>query len=493
MSTCKSLGSILEDGADAAPQNTAIICGAAAISYAELDRTTTALARWLLQQGLRTGDRVAIHWANSVEIVTLCFACFKAGVIAVPVNIRLKPAEVEYVLRHSEASICFSQPYLAHIAEQAIAAGNLAIPLRSDLPRETDLAGVLPEVIPTDPCIILYTSGTTAHPKGAIHTHASLFHSGRMTLLLFDGPGTVAMATTQVSHMSGICALMACLLNRRTVLLLPAFEPALALDSIERFRVNHVVSLPLMLELMVVEQAQRPRDVSSLQNLSCGGDSLPVPLQQRLEDTFGVPVIEVIGMTESCPAIWNTAQFNRAGSVGKTGADVKIEGNYGNDGVGEMLVRSPANFIGYWRDTEATVLALRDGWLHTGDLVRQDSDGYLWFSGRLKQIIIRGGSNIAPQEVEEVLYAHPSVLQACAVGVPHPLFGQGVAAYVALKETATASTQELRDFARERLADYKLPENIWFLPELPRGLTGKIDRRALAERALRDIQGHLVT
>ncbi len=482
-----ALGELLEYSAREAPETAAVVCDNAIISYCELNRSTTSLALWLLQQGLHAGDRVAIHWANSIEIVTLYFACFKAGLIVVPVNIRLKPAEVEYILRHSEASICFTQPSLAPVAEKAVALGSLSTPLHSVVPRDNDLNGTLPEIGSSAPAAILFTSGTTARPKGVVHTHASLSATARFTLLLTEGSATIGMPTTQVSHMSALCFLLSNIAAHRTFVMMPAFDPALALDLIERHRVTCLVALPPMLALMADKQERQPRDVSSLRSLLVGGDSVPLPLQEQARTLFGLSVLEVFGLSESCPALWNTTEYLRAGSVGKTGAETKI-GPQGTDGsgVGELLLRSPANCVGYWRDPETTALLLRDGWLHTGDLVRQDRDGYIWFAGRLKQIVVRGGSNISPQEVEAALYRHPSVSQAGVIGFPDVLLGQKVAAYVALREGFTLSETELRDFAREHLADYKVPENIWFLPELPKGLTGKIDRRALAEMSLRE-------
>jgi len=259
------LGNLLDASAHHAPETPALICGDTAVTHRQLNHSSTALALRTIQQGLRPGDRVAIHWANSVEIATLYFACFKAGLIAVPVNIRLKPVEVEYVLRHSEASICFSQPRLSPVAEEGIAIGRLAIPLRSELPCDDLSSGTLPEIAACDPAAILYTSGTTAHPKGATHTHASLSHAARLMLRMVAGSGPVGMTTTQMTHMSGLAAfLLTSVLDCKTLVVLPAFDPALALDTIERFRVTYTGALPMMLALLVDEQIRRPLDVGSL-------------------------------------------------------------------------------------------------------------------------------------------------------------------------------------------------------------------------------------
>jgi long-chain acyl-CoA synthetase len=482
------LGNLLEEKACRIPRAPALISGSTWVSYEELNRTATALGGWLLDQGLRPGDRLAIYWSNSLEAVKLFFACFKAGVIAVPINIRLKAPEIAYLLQHSEAAMCFTQPELAGIAEQAVSIGGRNTPLHSKLPQPAPYPlKLLPEIDASDICAIFYTSGTTARPKGVTHTHASLLHVARLMLAMIGDAGPVSMTTTQMAHMSGVgCILLPSMLSGMAVVLLPSFDPVQALDLIERFGVTYTGALPPMAAMMIEEQSRRPRDVHSLKAFISGGDSVPVSLQERFVSAFGLPILELIGMTESCPTAWNTANDLRPGSVGKprSGVEVKIVALDGSEAeAGEMAVRSPANFRGYWQDPAATARTLRDGWLYTGDLVRRDEDGYLWFAGRLKQIIVRGGSNIAPQEVEEVLLQHPAALEAGVIGMPDSQYGQKVAAFVALRDGRSVSEPELREFVRRRLADYKVPEHIWFLPELPKGLTGKVDRRALAEFA----------
>ncbi len=227
--------------------------------------------------------------------------------------------------------------------------------------------------------------------------------------------GLDKVAPYQFSHVSGLCLLLANIAAHQTSVLLPAFDPSAALDAIERHGVTCVFTLPAMLALMADHQERRPRNIRSLRSLFAGGDSIPLTLQERAKTLFGLSVLEVMGMTEACPALWNTkATLPPRSSVGKTGVEIRIEPRgMDHSAVGELLFRGPSVSNGYWRDPERP-----DGWLHTGDLVRRDEDGYIWFEGRLKQIIIRGGSNISPQEVEAVLYRHPSVSQA---GVIHRL------------------------------------------------------------------------
>jgi long-chain acyl-CoA synthetase len=220
-----------------------------------------------------------------------------------------------------------------------------------------------------------------------------------------------------------------------------------------------------------------------------GGDSVPTILQQRFQSLFGIPLREAYGMTETGLSAGNPADLIRPGSLGKPfdGVDVRVVDHSGMDAsegqTGEIVVRSPANFTGYWDDPEATREALRDGWLHTGDLAHQDADGYLWFEGRKKEIVVRDGSSMSPQEIEEVLYNHPAVLEVAVIGVPDPLPARGeqVFAFVRLRGGMEATESELRAYASQRLADFKVPAKIIFSERLPKGISGKIQRRALKE------------
>ena len=214
---------------------------------------------------------------------------------------------------------------------------------------------------------------------------------------------------------------------------------------------------------------------------------MPVSLQKRVQGLFGVALQEVYGLTEAVPLTLNPKDAIRQGSLGVAMPGVQLRIVDLNDHdvpdgeTGEIVVRSPGNCIGYWNDAPATEALLRDGWLHTGDLASRDSDGYYWFKGRKKEIIIRGGSNISPQEVEEALYQHPSVMEVGVVGMPDPILGERVIAFVSLRPTDAPSEKELIEFVRQRLADYKTPERILFIEQLPKGLTGKVQRRALKE------------
>jgi len=470
------------------PDKVAVVTAERSISYRELDSSVTYLAGHLLERGYAPGDRIAIHWSNSIEAVQLLLATFRAGMIAVPINLRLKSAEIACIFEHSAARLCFSEPALATLAEEARCSRGPDIV--SELPTLTNECAPQEEVDATRAAVILYTSGTTAHPKGVTQTHRGLFESARTATSIPIVHKDTVLGMTQLAHASGLyIVLLPTLLVGATAVLLRTFDPAAALDLVERFGCTFAWGLPPMMQFVVEEQVRSPRNVSSVRTVFVGGDSASVALQQRCREIFGVEMREGYGLTESCPVIMNTDMAVRAGSMGRPALGVQVRLVDGNGDVkagetGEILVRSPANCVGYWNDLRATTDLFANGWLRTGDLATLDEDGYYWFKGRLKQIIIRGGSNISPQEVEEVLYRHPAVLEAGIVGVPHPTDGEIPVAFVALRPSQSITEAQLLAHARSVLADYKLPERIIFVPELAKGLTEKVDRRRLRELAV---------
>lgn len=488
-----NMGTMLRLSAAKSPLKPAIVCGERVVTYQSLDEQTDALARWLLGRGLKPGDRVAIHWGNSVEVVELYFACFKAGLIAVPVNNRLKAPEIAYVLGHSKARLCFSQPELAPLAVEVVRDCPDLLDLYTSLPELKSAAEevALPEVSPENVAAVLYTSGTTARPKGVMHTHISLIGETELMYRLGVDETHVLITVTQMMHIAAFgCVLLPGLRCGATVVLMPVFDAGESLELIERWGVSGTLALPAMVRAMVEEQGRKPRNVSSMRLCIVGGDTVPVTLQERFQALFGAPIREIFGMTETVPVTCIREGQQCAGSMGPAMDLVetrvmRLTGGLAAVGeVGELQVQSPANCVGYWDNPEATEATFDDGWLRTGDLVRRDEDGYFWFQGRAKQIIVRGGSNISPQEVEDALYHHPAVLEAGVIGMPDAEYGEKVIAYVALREGMASSEVELKAFVKSRIADYKTPERIEFLPSLPKGLTGKVHRRELKDWAM---------
>ena len=364
--------------------------------------------------------------------------------IAVPVNNRLKAPEIEYILNHSRAKLCFSQPELAPASKEIAHQCEDLRRIQTELPKLADDAFAniqLPDVSPEKVTAILYTSGTTARPKGVMHTHVSLIGSTELMHSIGVDETHTPMATTQMVHIAGLaCVLLPGIRNAATVVVLPVFEQGLALNMIEKWSVSYMLTLPAVLRFMVEEQSLKPRKVNSMRLCFCGGDSVPVEMQERYHQLFGHQVRELFGMTETVPVTCIPEGGQRPGSMGPALdlIDTRVADLAGNvlpDEVkGEFQVQSPANCVGYWDDSQATWNTFDHGWLRTGDRVRRDKDGFYWFEGRVKQIIIRGGSNISPQEVEEPLYHHPAVLEVGVIGLPDPAYGEKVVAFVALRE-----------------------------------------------------------
>ena len=336
--------------------------------------------------------------------------------------------------------------------------------------------------------MILYTSGTTGVPKGAELTHANLLRNAEVTAatLLAAGPGDVVMGCLPLFHSFGLtCGLNAAVLGGACLALLPRFDPGEALEIISREKVTIFEGVPTMYAALLHHPDRGQADVSSLRVCVSGGAALPLEILRGFEDAFGCPILEGYGLSETSPV----ASFNhpgrprKPGSIGTpvAGVQMRVVDDAGAEvpqgEVGEVAIRGHNVMKGYWRDPDATAAAIPDGWFRTGDLARVDEDGYFYIVNRKKEMIIRGGYNVYPREIEEALYEHPGVAGAAVVGIPHESLGEEVGAAVALKPGASATPEELREFVRERVAAYKYPRQIWLVDQLPKGPTGKILRR----------------
>ncbi|HEX2549994.1 MAG TPA: long-chain fatty acid--CoA ligase, partial [Nocardioidaceae bacterium] len=342
----------------------------------------------------------------------------------------------------------------------------------------------------SDTAVILYTSGTTGQPKGAELTHAGLNSNARTTqeTLLEGTPDDVIMGCLPLFHVFGLtCSLNACVLAGASLTLIPRFDGGKALDVIERDGVTVFEGVPTMFSAMLHQPDTDKRDVSSLRLCVSGGSAMPVEVMRSFEETFGCIVLEGYGLSETSPV----ASFNhphaerKPGSIGTPirGVEMRVVDDEGTDvpsgEVGEIAIRGENVMKGYWQREEETAKAIPDGWFRTGDLARQDEEGYYFIVDRKKEMIIRGGYNVYPREIEEALYEHPAVAEAAVIGIAHPDLGEEVAAAVALKPGASAEVDELRNFVKERVAAYKYPRHLWLVDSLPKGPTGKILRRAV--------------
>jgi long-chain acyl-CoA synthetase len=504
-----SITDLLRSASSLHARSVALICRERRWTYAELDRLTDRLAAALSARGLGSGDRLAFLLPNSPELVFTALACCKLGAVAVPLNTRLTGAELGFILEHCAARLCIADTELYPALQAATAPGvegyivvgatapGSAEPFDSLL---DESHGIIdwPPLHGGFPTTIIYTSGTTARPKGVTHTQASLGNTARHFI---ESAGLtdhdVVLGMLSMSHIFGLTLqLLSPLAAGATVVISPNVDPATVLELIVRHRVTHLYGLPVMFDSLSRHPTAGSADTGSLRYCLAGGDAVTPALSDRMRDTFGIDLYEGCGMTEVIPyALNRPASENRVGSIGRAslGMELRLIDENGQEPTageaGEILVRSNALMAGYWNNPEATAAAMLDGWFRTGDLGYRDQDGYYWFVGRSKEIIVRGGSKISPLEVEDVLSLHPSVGEVAVVGAPDPVLGERVVAFVSLKSDTSVTAEELKEFASGQLAPYKTPEAFMFVPALPRGTTGKVQRKTLKEWAARGWNG----
>jgi long-chain acyl-CoA synthetase len=470
-------------------ERTAILAGDRVMSYAELDDASARVASYLASRDFGPGDRAGLMLPNVPEFCVLYYGVLRAGGVVVPMNPLLKSREVEYYLGDSGASLLFSVPGPGQPAEGAAAAGVPFVDISTvdvtALPLDYPPAAGVADRADDDTAVILYTSGTTGRPKGAELTHANLRTNATVTeTTLFSlTPDDVVMGCLPLFHCFGqTCGLNAAIDSGAALVLLARFDAAAALAAIERHRVTVFEGVPTMYTAML-HCADR-FDTSSLRLCVSGGAPLPVELLRGFEAKFGAEILEGYGLSETSPvASFNHQGRRKPGSIGTPVAGVRLrlvaaDGSDVPDGeVGEIAISGPNVMKGYWHREEATKEAIPDGWLRTGDLAQRDADGFYFIVDRKKDLILRGGLNVYPREIEEVLYEHPSVAEAAVIGIPHETLGEEVGAAAALKPGMSATPEELRDFVKQRVAAYKYPRRVWLVDALPKGPTGKILRR----------------
>ncbi len=463
------------------------------ITYGELAAAVDSLTTGLLDSGRNPGDRVALFMPNCPELVMAYLACFAAGLVAVPVNTRYRAPEVSYAVSRSRAGLMIVHPAVAVEAgerpEQRWRIDDAGGPWQSALGTN---ARPVPDVELASPALILFTSGSTAAPKGVTHSHATMSHTVTVQATVQElEADDVNLITLAMCHIAGLFGqLLPTLQTGGTCILHSHFEPEAAVRDIDAAGVTRIQLLPAQLSSLLDAAEASGSGLASLRCAIAGGDALSADVHRRFRDLTGFEVTEVCGMTESFNYAMNPPLGpKRQGSIGRPtpGNELRLSDRDGKEPPlgepGEILVRSRGTMVGYWDDPEHTAETLRDGWLHTGDVARLDADAWFWFVGRSKELIIRGGSNVAPGEVEAVLHAHPDVGQAVVVGVPDRTLGQRIAAWVAPNDCAVLTSSQLKTFVRSRIADYKTPEWIFVEPELPTNSVGKIDRAALSRTA----------
>ena len=485
-----NLACSLVDAAETDPDRPAVKLDDAVMTYSELLRDSCAVAAWLTDEGLEPGDRVGLVMPNVPAFPVHLYGILLAGGVVVPMNPLLKAREVRYNLEDSGARFVFACGPMANETIKAAADTDVTAVTVGPLGRP-DLPSAPSSPAPRaadDTAVILYTSGTTGRPKGAELTHDNIAGNAAVTssTLINIGPDDVLMGCLPLFHVFGLtCGLVSVVSAGACLTLIPRFAPDKALEVVQRDEVSVFEGVPTMYAAMLSAPDRERYDTSSLRACVSGGAALPVEVLKDFEATFGTIVLEGYGLSETSPvACFNHPDKPRKpGSIGTpvAGVQLRILDESGADvaagEVGEIAVRGPNVMKGYWRMPEATAQTIVDGWLRTGDMGRQDEDGFYYIVDRKKDLIIRGGYNVYPREVEEAVYEHPAVAEAVVIGIAHESLGEEVGVAVVLKPGSTAAPREIREFVKERVAAYKYPRHVWILDALPKNATGKILRR----------------
>jgi len=501
-----NLAVILRESARRDPDHVAIILDSFKLTYGQLDALSSQVASSLKSTGLQKGDRVGLMLPNVPQFPIAYFGILKAGGVVVPMNVLLKAPEVSFYVGDSGSRYLITWEDFAGEALKGIAGIGPVTTFVALRPGVTDLpAGTrnFAELMTGDPkfdteatagddtAVILYTSGTTGKPKGAELTHLNLFMNAHMNSHVFGSVANdVTLAVLPMFHSFGQSAVMNVALHvGATLTLVPRFDVEKVLEVIQRDRVTVFPGVPTMFFALLHHPNADKFDTSSLRMAVSGGAAIPGEVLQAFESKFKTIILEGYGLSETSPtATFNiSAEERRILSIGKPlfGVEMKIfdeqdrELPAGKDHVGEIVIRGHNVMKGYWNKPEANAEAFKGGWFHSGDLGYVDEDGFFFIVDRKKEMIIRGGFNVYPREVEEVIYAHPAVAEAAVIGVPDERLGEEVKAVVALRPGANATADDIIAFVKERVAAYKYPRTVQFVETLRKGATGKILKNEL--------------
>ena len=510
-----NVGKLLTKSAQTYPDKLAIAHGPKRLNYAQFNARSNRMANALYKLGLKQGDNVALLQYNYPEMLESMFACFKAGCGAVPINWRLHPKEFAFIMDHSQAKAAVLSPEFNEAilevrdripnVRSLITLGNAEgelLDYEALLSRESnDFRDAV--VHPDDLAWLFYTSGTTGLPKGAMLTHRNLL---AMTMNFYAdicpgfGPDDVILHAAPLSHGSGCYALPNVGKGAANIILeSKSFDPELIFKTIQEYRVTNMFAAPTMIKLMVDSPAVDQYDHSSLKSLNYGGAPMLVEDLKQAMSKLGPCLVQLFGQAESPMTITylphqdhvqegSPEQMKRLSSAGipRTDVEVKIFDSDENElppgETGEIVTRSDLVMKGYWQNPEATADTIKNGWLHTGDMGYLDDGGYLFIMDRAKDMIISGGENIYPREIEEVLIKHPAVREVAVIGVPDTKWGEAIKAVVSLNAGESASEEALIHFCRDHIASYKKPKTVDFVNELPKNNYGKILKRELREK-----------
>ena len=492
-----NLGTILHANAQERPEHPAVILDQRSIAYAELDRAARSVAAALRERGVQPGDAVALLIPNVPEFTIAYFGILYAGAVVIPINVLAAAPEVAYFLEDSKARLLVAHALFEAAAREGCAAagvpcvmagaggGSDSLEEMIEAPPRDGLHSTAAE----DTAVVLYTSGTTGKPKGAELTHVNLFLNCAFVVPKIMPAGDfdkVALATLPLFHSFGQTVIQNGMLAAGgTFTLMPRFEPGAAFEVMARDRVTIFAGVPTMYFALLHHEGDH--NLSNLRACLTGGAPMPVEVMSAFEEKFSVEVLEGYGLSETSPvaSFGVIGKPRKAGSIGYPVWGVEMQIVDDNDKPlpdeerGEICIRGHNIMKGYLGRPDATKEALKGGWFHSGDIGYRDEDGCYWIVDRKKDMILRGGFNVYPREVEEVLYAHPAIVEAAVVGVPHESLGEEVKAVVALGAGQEVSEEEVIAFCKERVAAYKYPRIVEFLPELPKGPTGKLLKREL--------------
>ena len=487
-------------------------------TFREFNQRTDALAVGLLAQGLKPGYRVAVLNHNSIELVESYFGAMKAGGAALPLNILLSPGEIGGIVADAEPAIVLAgAPYLDKLDRADLEQRGARVFIIGDCPEgERSYESLLADYDATPPeqpvsdedmALLIYTSGTTGVPKGVMLSHRNLLADAWATCTARRlGKDEISLVTAPLYQSGALGSMLGNVLRGNTVVLLSGFDPGQVLATIARERVSNALFVPAMIIKLLQYPDLERYDLGSMRSVIYGAAPMPVPVLRQVMDRFGWEFMGAYGATETGPAYiafldredhrldGEPLKEARLASVGHEGINAQVRIFDDRDRplppgeVGEIVVRGPHIMKGYWKKPRETAEALRGGWYHTGDLGRMDEQGYIFIVGRQKDMIISGGFNVYPRDIEIALVEHPAVCEAAVVGVPHDMWGETPQAYVVLQPgVAAPSGEELMAFLRGLLAAFKLPRGGFvFVDSLPRNASGKILKRVLREQAQRE-------